>query len=76
MKHEFSIVYEQGEDGWWVATALEYPGAFSQGKTIDEAREMVLDALRELMLAERESHIKELKNKVAIIREEVILELE
>ena len=34
------------EDGWIVARVLEVPGAMSQGRTRDEARENVLDALR------------------------------
>ena len=51
MRHEFTLVYERDDD-WWIATVAEYPGAFSQGKTIDEARENALDALRELILAQ------------------------
>ena len=60
MKHEFSVVFERGDGDWWIATALEIPGAFSQGKTIEEAREMLMDAIRELMLAEREQAEAEL----------------
>ena len=47
---EISVVYEAGEDGWIVATIHEVPGTFSQGRTRDEARRNVIDALR-LMLA-------------------------
>ena len=54
MKHEFTSVFERGESDWWIATVVEYPGAFSQGKTIEEARENALDALRELMLADNQ----------------------
>lgn len=43
-----NAVFERDED-WWVATAVEIPGAFSQGKTIDEARENLLDAIHELL---------------------------
>jgi predicted RNase H-like HicB family nuclease len=38
------------EDGWIVARVVEVPGAISQGRTREEARENVLDALR-LMLS-------------------------
>jgi predicted RNase H-like HicB family nuclease len=44
-----TIVYEQGEDGWIVASIPEVPGAHSQGKTREEARENVIDALRGLL---------------------------
>ena len=58
MLRELTIIYEQGADGWWLATIPEVPGAFSQGRTKDEARENVLDALSELMEARRELALK------------------
>lgn len=53
MKPEFTIIYER-EAEWWIATIPEVPGAFSQGKSMEEARVNALDALRELMAARRE----------------------
>jgi predicted RNase H-like HicB family nuclease len=41
---------EPDEEGWIVARILEVPGALSQGRSREEARENVIDALR-LMLA-------------------------
>ncbi|MEO8606724.1 MAG: type II toxin-antitoxin system HicB family antitoxin [Chloroflexota bacterium] len=76
MKHEFTAVFERGDGDWWIATALEIPGAFSQGKTIEEAREMLMDAIHELMLAEREEAERELAGKPDIIRETLTIELE
>ncbi len=34
------------EEGWIVARIVEVPGALSQGRTPEEARENVLDALQ------------------------------
>ena len=45
-----TIVYEEGDDGWVVASIPEIAGVFSQGKSRDEARSNVIDALR-LMLS-------------------------
>jgi predicted RNase H-like HicB family nuclease len=46
-----TITYDEpDEEGWTVARVVEVPGALSQGRTREEARENVLDALR-LMLA-------------------------
>jgi len=59
MPQELTIIFERGASGWWVATIPEVPGAFSQGKTREEARENVLDALNELMAARRELAIRE-----------------
>jgi predicted RNase H-like HicB family nuclease len=44
-----TIVYEAGDDGWIVASIPEVPGVHSQGKTRDEARANVIDALRGML---------------------------
>ena len=49
---DLTIVYENAEDGWIVATIPEIPGAFSQGRTRDEARSNVIDALRLMLTPE------------------------
>jgi predicted RNase H-like HicB family nuclease len=48
---QLTITFEDpDEDGWIVARVLEVPGALSQGRTREEARANVVDALR-LMLS-------------------------
>jgi predicted RNase H-like HicB family nuclease len=43
---EFTIAFDEpDEDGWILARVLEVPGAISQGRTREQARENVLDAL-------------------------------
>ena len=59
MPKELTIIFELGQDGWWIATIPEVPGAFSQGRTKEEARANVLDAMAELMAARRELALKE-----------------
>ncbi len=44
-----TIVFEPDEDGWIVASIPEVPGALSQGRTRDEARENVIDALHGIL---------------------------
>jgi predicted RNase H-like HicB family nuclease len=44
-----TIVYEPGEEGWVVASIPEVPGAHSQGRTREEARANVVDALRGIL---------------------------
>jgi len=41
-------------NGWIVARVLEVPGALSQGRTREEARENVLDALRTMLTPDEE----------------------
>lgn len=40
-----TISYEPGDDGWVIASVPEVPGTHSQGRTREEARANVLDAL-------------------------------
>jgi predicted RNase H-like HicB family nuclease len=54
MELKWTITYEQSE-GWWVAEIAEVPGAISQGRSKEEARENVLDALNELLTYRREA---------------------
>ena len=38
-------------DGWWAAWVEEIPGVNTQGKTLEEARENLKDALRKVLEA-------------------------
>ena len=52
---DFTIAFEEpDEDGWIVARVLEVPGAISQGRTREEARDNVLDALRTVLTPDDE----------------------
>ena len=52
-----TIVYEEGEDGWIVASIPEVPGANSQGRNRAEARENVIDALRGILQLRFGEHV-------------------
>jgi len=52
---DFTITFDSpDEEGWVVARVLEVPGAMSQGRTREEARENVLDALRTVLTPDEE----------------------
>jgi predicted RNase H-like HicB family nuclease len=44
-----TIVYEPGDEGWIIASIPEVPGVHSQGRTREEARTNVIDALRGML---------------------------
>jgi predicted RNase H-like HicB family nuclease len=44
-----TIVYEQGDDDWIVASIPEVPRTHSQGRTRREARTNVIDSLRGIL---------------------------
>jgi predicted RNase H-like HicB family nuclease len=47
-----TILYDEGDNGWIVASIPAVPGVLSQGRTRQEARENVLDALALMLSAE------------------------
>ncbi|MGO9960184.1 MAG: type II toxin-antitoxin system HicB family antitoxin [Solirubrobacteraceae bacterium] len=44
-----TIVYEPGDGDWIIASIPEVPGAHSQGRTREEARANVVDALQGIL---------------------------
>jgi predicted RNase H-like HicB family nuclease len=51
VRNEFTAIIEQDDD-WYIAYCLEIPGANGQGRTSDEARESLVEAIA-LILADR-----------------------
>ena len=56
MTRFFTLEYWQ-DDGWFVGKLKEIPGVFSQGKTLEELKENIIDAYR-MMLAEYDAEDK------------------
>jgi len=48
---QLSIIYEPVEAGWTQARIAELPGVITAAPTRAEAKDMVLDALREYLLS-------------------------
>ncbi len=55
MKRFFTLEYWQ-DDNWFVGKLKEIPGVFSQGKTIEELKENIIDAYHMLL---QESDVEE-----------------
>jgi predicted RNase H-like HicB family nuclease len=60
-----TIVYEPDEDGWIMVSIPEIPGVLSQGRTREEARENIIDALA-LMLSPEPSDAGDLREREAL----------
>jgi predicted RNase H-like HicB family nuclease len=54
MKGEYLVIYQPIEDGWIMATVPELPGAVTQGRNLEEAREMIQEAIELLLQSYRE----------------------
>jgi predicted RNase H-like HicB family nuclease len=60
-----TIVYEPDEDGWIMVSIPEVPGVLSQGRTREEARENIIDALA-LMLSPEPSGADDQREREAL----------
>lgn len=47
----FTAVYEQVENGWTQARVRELPGVITAAPSLEEAKELLVDALREYFLS-------------------------
>jgi predicted RNase H-like HicB family nuclease len=57
MRHEFTAVFEQDGD-WVIAYCPEVPGANGQGRTKDEARQSLADAIALILEDRREDGLR------------------
>jgi predicted RNase H-like HicB family nuclease len=51
---QITAMFQRDGDGW-VAWAIELPAAMTQGDTREEARENLIDAIREVLAEAREA---------------------
>ncbi len=57
MKHEFTAIIEQDGD-WYIAYCPEIPGANGQGRTRDEARTSLAEAISLILEDRREDGLR------------------
>jgi predicted RNase H-like HicB family nuclease len=68
---KFTAVYERDGD-WWIGFVEELPGANTQGRTLEEARENLVEAVHLILEANREIARRETAGR-EVIREELIV---
>jgi predicted RNase H-like HicB family nuclease len=67
----FTAIYEfDGE--WWIGYVEEVPGANTQARTLDEARENLKDAVH-LLIETNRQEIQRLASGKKIVREELLV---
>jgi predicted RNase H-like HicB family nuclease len=67
---KLTAIIEKSDDGWYVGQLEEIPAVLSQGKTIKELKENLLDALNLLFEANREETSSNYTNKI-VVREQL-----
>lgn len=68
---KFTAVFEQ-EGDWWMAYVEELPGANTQGKTLEEARTNLREAIQLIVEANRELARRAAQGKI-VLREELFV---
>jgi predicted RNase H-like HicB family nuclease len=53
----YRVAYERDESGWWVASVRGVRGCHTQGRTVDEARRRIVEALELFVDASRTATI-------------------
>ncbi|MCK5411376.1 MAG: type II toxin-antitoxin system HicB family antitoxin [Gemmatimonadetes bacterium] len=71
MRHEFTAIFERDGD-WYIAYCPEIPGANGQGRTKEEARQSLADALALILEDRRQDSLRGVPDGVE--RETVTLE--
>ena len=59
MQRGYTVVYQTIEDGWIMATVPELPGAITQGENLEQAREMIKEAIALVVQSCRENAMKD-----------------
>jgi len=67
-KLKITAIIEKGSNGWYVGQIEEFPEAVSQGKTIKELQENLIDALNLVMETQREITKETYKGRKTIRR--------
>jgi predicted RNase H-like HicB family nuclease len=57
MKHEFSAIFEKDGE-WFIGYSPEVPGANGQGRTMDECRRNLADAISLILEDRREDGLR------------------
>ncbi len=65
-KIDFTAIIEESQDGWLVGQLLEMPEVISQGKTMEELQENLLDALNLVIESHRDRTISQYEGKKTI----------
>ncbi len=71
MENRFTAVF-QHEGKWWIGYIEELPGANTQGRTLEEARQNLKEAVSLIIEANRKLTQSELEGK-EVIREEFLI---
>ena len=69
-----TAIYEEAEEGGYIGYIAELPGANTQGETLEEVRENLMDALQLILDVQREEAERRLPKGAKITLEHLTLQ--
>ena len=72
-KRQFTVIIEEGEDGYLIGTAFELKGCHAQGKTIEGLLKNIREAIELYLEVEGEKSSSAKSGKVNCITNKLIL---
>ena len=73
MENSFTAVFEK-VDGWYIGYIQELPGANVQEKTLEEARESLQEAIKLILISNRQLAEQQISDK-DVIREKITVQI-
>jgi predicted RNase H-like HicB family nuclease len=70
---KLTAIYEEAEEGGYIGYIAELPGANTQGETLDEVRENLLEAVQMILDANREKSEKRVADGAKVTKESLTL---
>jgi len=68
-----TTIFEEAEEGGFIGYVAELPGANTQGETLEETRENLVEAIQLILEANREEFEKQLPPGSKLTREQLVL---
>jgi predicted RNase H-like HicB family nuclease len=68
-----TAIYQEAEEGGYIGYIAELPGANTQGETMEEVRENLLEAMQMILEANREEAERRLSGDGKVTREPLTL---
>ena len=61
MENNLTLIVNETKDGWFIGQVAEIPEAMSQGRSLEELKENIIDALKLALSIRKDEAKKEIK---------------
>ena len=69
---EYTSIIQKTPSGWYIGQCEQVPGALTQGKTVEEVKENLKEAIQLILDAEKEHCIEQYKGE-KFIRRKIVM---